>query len=270
MEAEEKKTADKSVKKTSGSRKAGSSLNQGLLIVILILMLIIVLGAAGFVAYFMYGSEGRTEVDLVENIDIADLGLTGYDGEGILKYDEEYLASLIEYTGSSSKVRKFISGVSYTVTPDTDLSNGDKVTIKAEYEKSDASHAGVKVIKDTKHLVIEQLDDKDEEGYNYGGADEDTESTDFLDDPEDDYSGGANRDYTGNDMYDGGGVEYTTKTAKGKDGYINVRDERSTDGEVIVKLSNGIRVDVYDLEDGWYKIATGAYKGFYVHESTLQ
>ena len=250
-------------------RRRESETNRKLLILILILLLVIVLGAVGFVVYALYGSEGKTEVDLVNNIDVADLGLTGYEGEGILEYDEKYLASLIEYNGTNAKVKKFLSGVSYTVTPDTDISNGDKITIKAEYDAGAAKRAGVKVTKDTKHLVIEQLDEKDEDGYNYGNSDTETESTDTFDDPEDDYSGNGNQDYTGNDMYSGSGILYQTMTASGKDGYINVREGPSTDDDVVVKLTNGIRIDVYDLKDGWYKIATGAYKGKYVHESTL-
>lgn len=243
------------------------NVNRNLLIVILILLLVIILGAGAFIWYALYGWTDKTELDLVENIDVADLGLEGYDGEGILKYDEAYLASLVEYNGKDDKVKNFIKSVTYTVTPDTDISNGDKITIKAEYDDSKASRAGVKVTKDSKHIVIEELNEKDEDGYNYG--EDDTESTDTFDDPEDDYSEDGSRDYTDNDMYSGGGIEYVTKTANGKDGYVNVRDERSTDGDVVVRLSNGIQVDVYDLEDGWYKIATGAHKGYYIHESTL-
>ena len=242
---------------------------RNLIILVLFLMLIVAAGAAGFVWYTLYGWSENRELDLVSNIDIADLGLEGYDGEGILNYDEGYLATLIDYEGDSEKVKEFIKKVSYTVTPDTDISNGDTITIKAEYDPKAASRAKVKVTKDTKHIVIEELDEKDEEGYNYGDDNAGTESTDTFDDPEDDYDGTGNKDYTGNDMYSGSGVEYTTKTANGKDGYVNIRDERSTDGEVVVKLTNGLRVDVYDLEDGWYKIATGPYKGCYVHKSTL-
>lgn len=248
--------------------KRKHNVNRNLLIVILILLLLIIFGAGAFIWYALYGWDEKTELDLVENIDVSDLGLDGYDGEGILKYDEAYLATLIDYTGSSNKVKSFIKSVSYTVTPDTDISNGDKITIKAEYDSGRASRAGVKVTKDTKHIVINELDEKDEDGYNYG--DDDTESTDTFDDPEDDYAdGGGNKDYTENDMYGGGGVEYVTRTANGKDGYVNVREDRSTDADVVVKLSNGISVDVYDLEDGWYKIATGPYRGNYIHESTL-
>lgn len=244
--------------------------NGKLFIVILVLILIIVLGALGFVVYALIGFDSKTDIDLVGNIDVSDLGLEGYDGEGILNYDEKYLATLVEYSGTSSKVRDFISGVSYTVTPDTDISNGDTVTIKAEYDKRAARHAGVKVIKDTKKLTVEQLDEKDEDGYNYGSADNGTESTDTFDDPEDDYpEGSSGRDYTDNDMYVGGGVEYETKTANGKDGYINVREKRSTKSDVIINISNGTRVDVYDLEDDWYTIATGPYKGYYIHRSAL-
>lgn len=247
-----------------------SHLIRNLLIVILLMLLVIAAGAAGFVWFAVSGWAEKTELDLVENIDVSDLGLEGYDGEGVLKYDEKYLATLIRYNGDSSKVKSFIKSVSYTVTPDADISNGDTVTIKADYSQSRASRAGVKVLKDTKHIVIEELDEKDEEGYVYGNDDVDLESTDTFDDPEDDYNGsGANQDYTDNDVYGGGGDIYVTMTANGKDGYINVRDDKSTDSRVVVKMTNGIRIDVYELEDGWYKIATGPYKGCYVHESAL-
>ena len=251
------------------TREQKHNMNRNLLIVIFILLLVIILGAAGFIVYAMYGWQESTKLDLVGNIDVEDLGLEGYDGEGVLKYDESHLASLVEYDGGSGKVEDFIKSVSYTVTPDTDISNGDKITIRAEYDSGKARKAGVKVVKDTMHLVIEQLNEKDEDGYNYGDTEGDTESTDTFDDPEDDYSDEGNSDYTGNDRYSGSGIEYVTKTANGKDGYFNVRDGRSTDAEVVVKLSNGIQVDVYDLKDGWYKIATGAHKGYYIHESTL-
>ncbi len=244
-----------------------------LMIVILLLLLLIAAGAAGFIWFALSGWPEKTELDLVANIDASELGLEGYDGEGILRYDEEHLASLIGYDGDDGRVRRFIRSVSYTVTPDTDISNGDTVTIKAEFDPDKAGRAGVKVVKDTKHIVIEELDEKDEEGYNYGNDDVDLESTDTFDDPEDDYGGGGNRndqDYTGNDMYGGGGEIYVTMTAGGADGYAAVRDGRSEDAGVVVKLGNGIRIDVYELEDGWYKIATGAYKGCYVHESEVK
>ena len=53
------------------------------------------------------------------------------------------------------------------------------------------------------------------------------------------------------------------------DGYANVRTGPGTEHEVVGTLNNGDAVVVSNLNNGWYKIKEGQYKGCYISETTL-
>lgn len=53
------------------------------------------------------------------------------------------------------------------------------------------------------------------------------------------------------------------------DGYANVRNGRGTSFDVVGRLDNGTVIQVTSLHDGWYEIASGPYKGYYISQSTL-
>lgn len=53
------------------------------------------------------------------------------------------------------------------------------------------------------------------------------------------------------------------------DGYANVRNGRGTNYDVVGRLDNGSVVQVTNLHDGWYEIASDPYRGYYISQSTL-
>lgn len=53
------------------------------------------------------------------------------------------------------------------------------------------------------------------------------------------------------------------------DGYANIRKGRGTKYDVVGRVPNGTALEVTSLKNGWYKIASGSYKGYYISQSTL-
>lgn len=54
-----------------------------------------------------------------------------------------------------------------------------------------------------------------------------------------------------------------------KDGYANVRTGRGTNYKVVGKVVNGKKLKLDDYWNGWYRIASGKYKGCYISEKCL-
>lgn len=61
----------------------------------------------------------------------------------------------------------------------------------------------------------------------------------------------------------------TTYTMYVSDAYANVRKGRGTRYGVKAKLKRGTRLKLYSYKDGWYRIKSGKYKGYYIAECTL-
>ena len=53
------------------------------------------------------------------------------------------------------------------------------------------------------------------------------------------------------------------------DGYANIRKGRGTKYDVVGRVPNGTALEVTNLKNGWYKIASGSYKGYFISQSTL-
>lgn len=74
-------------------------------------------------------------------------------------------------------------------------------------------------------------------------------------------------------------LSYVSKAKKNKaipkytlfvsDKVANVRKGRGSQYGIKAQLKRGKRLKLYSYADGWYKIYSGKYKGFYIHESTL-
>lgn len=72
--------------------------------------------------------------------------------------------------------------------------------------------------------------------------------------------------FSGGDTHSDSSV---TRYVADADGYANVRTGRGTNYSVVGSLSNGARVHVYRLRNGWYQIASGDYSGYYISQNTL-
>lgn len=96
-------------------------------------------------------------------------------------------------------------------------------------------------------------DDDDDEDFD---DDNDVDADDKKDDADDD------KDVDDDDVL--------TFTVKAWDGFAAVRTGRGTGYQQVGRLNNGKKVKVTDLENGWYKIASGKWKGYYLHKSSLQ
>ena len=107
----------------------------------------------------------------------------------------------------------------------------------------------------------DQVDDMD------GGQNDDDmndSDEDFDDDPDDDDD--VDDDDDGDDIDD----DAVTLTVDAWDGFAAVRKGRGTGYQQVGRLNNGEKVAVTDLENGWYKIASGKWKGYYLHRSSLK
>ena len=62
--------------------------------------------------------------------------------------------------------------------------------------------------------------------------------------------------------------DYIVMTVRASDNFAAVRAGRGTQYEEVGRITNGNKVALTDLKDGWYKIAEGEYKGYYTHESS--
>lgn len=105
-------------------------------------------------------------------------------------------------------------------------------------------------------------DDYGDLDYNDGSDDED----DLDDDDEDSDDKDDDDDGADDDEQD----DTKTFTINAWDGFAAVRTGRGTSYNQVGRLNNGEKVTVTDLENGWYKIASGKWKGYYLHESSLK
>ena len=108
----------------------------------------------------------------------------------------------------------------------------------------------------------QSYDNGKDDTSDYSAGQEDTEDDQ---DQVDDMDGGQNDD-DGDDIDD----DAVTLTVDAWDGFAAVRTGRGTGYQQVGRLNNGEKVAVTDLENGWYKIASGKWKGYYLHRSSLK
>lgn len=63
--------------------------------------------------------------------------------------------------------------------------------------------------------------------------------------------------------------DYVVMIVSAPDNYAAVRTGRGTQFEEVGRITNGHRVALKELKNGWYEIAKGKYEGFYTHESSF-
>lgn len=62
--------------------------------------------------------------------------------------------------------------------------------------------------------------------------------------------------------------DYVVMIVQASDNFAAVRTGRGVEYDEVGRITNGHKVALTDLKDGWYKIAKGEYKGYYTHESS--
>ena len=92
-------------------------------------------------------------IDLTSNIKVT---IKGYNGKG-----EVYVDNNTKYDKTNSDIRDFVSNVEYTLENGENgaLSNGDKITIKAKYSKSQAEDLRLTIKNPTKKVKVSGLKD---------------------------------------------------------------------------------------------------------------
>lgn len=75
------------------------------------------------------------------------------------------------------------------------------------------------------------------------------------------------KDYTGSNKHTAKGVNYTYWISDLDGG--NVRKGRGTKYETVKVLKHGTKLTLTELKNKWWKIATGKYKGMYIHQHNL-
>ena len=134
-------------------------------------------------------------------------------------------------------------------------SSSQDVVIEDE-DGQDADDAGEQ---DDSSVIDDDIIDDDADGQD--GFDDDADDTD------DDVDDADDIDDTDDDDDDD---DVLTFTVDAWDGFAAIRTGRGTGYSQVGRLNNGETVKVTDLENGWYKIAKGKWKGYYLHKSSLK
>lgn len=114
--------------------------------------------------------------------------------------------------------------------------------------------------------AAEEAEDQNEEAYeDAADADEDGDDgpTDENEDDADDEDDTDDEDEEDEDEED-----YVVMIVSAPDGFAAVRTGRGVQFEEVGRINNGHKAYLTDLQNGWYKIAKGKYKGYYTHQSS--
>lgn len=99
-------------------------------------------------------------------------------------------------------------------------------------------------------------DDQDQADDDNDEADDDEEKNDTAEDEKDEDDDEEEKDYV-------------VMKVQAPDNFAAVRTGRGTQFQEVGRITNGHRVALKELENGWYEIARGKYKGYYVHQSSF-
>ena len=103
----------------------------------------------------------------------------------------------------------------------------------------------------------EESEDQNEDGYE--------DAADTEEDEEDDLN---DEDAADEEDEDDDEVDYIVMVVSAPDGFAAVRTGRGVQFEEVGRINNGHKAYLTDLQNGWYKIAKGKYKGYYTHQSS--
>ena len=119
--------------------------------------------------------------------------------------------------------------------------------------------------------------DFDDAGDEDGVADTDDADKDDADDADKDDEDNDDKDDADKDKDDDDDdkaknknkkKKYVVMTVRASDNFAAVRTGPGTAYAEVGRITNGHKVALTDLHNGWYRIARGKYKGYYTHESS--
>ncbi|MCD7840406.1 MAG: RNA polymerase sigma factor [Erysipelotrichaceae bacterium] len=111
----------------------------------------LVVGGAG--GYIIYSNSGNVIELLTENT--INYELTGVNGNATIEATLNYDA--IDYDTSNDDITEFLADITFTYDKQEELSNGDTVTITANYDEEKANDLGLKINDATYTVTIEDL-----------------------------------------------------------------------------------------------------------------
>lgn len=146
------------------------------------------------------------------------------------------------------------------------MNNPDKSVVE-EYDKEDPAdnEADIEDQNDDKEDgsdIIDDPDSTDEE------AEEDADDQD-ADDQDDSEKDDDDKDDDDKDVEQEKKKDYIVMVVQASDNFAAVRTGRGVQYQEVGRITNGHRVALKDLENGWYKIARGKFKGYYAHQSSF-
>ena len=106
---------------------------------------------------------GKTAVDLTDYVNVR---FSGANGNGRARCDLDYSALEAALAADSSKeaglgsLLRLESSIHITVTPDKNLSNGDKVTVTVSFDADAAKTAGYKLKGGSRSFTVKGLSEK--------------------------------------------------------------------------------------------------------------
>lgn len=115
---------------------------------ILIIVCCCFAGGLGYIGYKTI-NPSPLEIDPLNDISIE---ASGYDGDGEVKVNTDN----IPYP-SKRYVKKFYETISYTVSPNKELKNGDKVVVTIKYDKDMASRKNITIKRKSKTFKVSSL-----------------------------------------------------------------------------------------------------------------
>lgn len=112
---------------------------------------VIVLALAGFKVYDVFFNFDK--IDLVENM--TQPTFSGYDGEGIVATGPD--VGNLDYDRTKPGIEEFVNSITYKLDKKEGLSNGDKVTVIAQYSAETAKSLKIKVVNDSTTVKVSGL-----------------------------------------------------------------------------------------------------------------
>ncbi|MDO5520344.1 MAG: hypothetical protein Q4G58_07630, partial [bacterium] len=123
-------------------------------------VLLIAAIAIGLACFLVFG-KGNKKADLM---DICGYKFEGVNGKGTVAFEFNENCDLYSnfFIQDNMDACEALKKVTFTATPSNGLSNGDTVTLYADYSKVDLSRHGLKVSNNTKQVVVSGLEDATE------------------------------------------------------------------------------------------------------------
>lgn len=115
-----------------------------------IVVIILALCFGGFTVWNKY--LNFTSVDALKNVKLEYDGISG-------EATADIASNQSTYKGDDTKIKNFLSNqVSYSLSKDSEISNGDTITVKAEYNKEQANEIKLKLKDTTKMIKVSGLE----------------------------------------------------------------------------------------------------------------